>query len=146
MMNNTRNQIINALFALLQNASGFNYSSRKIKLWSDTPPEQRPALFLMEHGEQYERVATGQPPKITLECTVFIYTNAIQQEVPPPAASLDDILDAIDKALAPDLISNAQTLNGLCSHCWIEGRIVKTPGDLDGDGIAIIPIRILVPA
>jgi hypothetical protein len=36
-------------------------------------------------------------------------------------------------------------LGGLVTHCWIEGRIEIHPGDLDGQAIAVVPIRMLVP-
>jgi hypothetical protein len=32
---------------------------------------------------------------------------------------------------------------GLVSHVWIDGKIMKDPGDIDGDGIAVIPVKIL---
>jgi hypothetical protein len=28
-------------------------------------------------------------------------------------------------------------------HVWIEGQIMKDPGDIDDDGIAVIPAKIL---
>ena len=36
-----------------------------------------------------------------------------------------------------------QTLGGLVSNCYIGGKIMKDPGDLDGDAIAVIPVKIL---
>jgi hypothetical protein len=47
--------------------------------------------------------------------------------------------------LAPTGRAETQTLGGLVSHCWIEGRIEMDSGDNDGQAKAIIPIRILVP-
>jgi hypothetical protein len=38
-----------------------------------------------------------------------------------------------------------QTPGGLVSNCYIDGKIMKDPGDLDGDGIAVIPVKILAP-
>ena len=29
------------------------------------------------------------------------------------------------------------------SHVRIDGKIMKDPGDLDGDGIAVIPVKIM---
>jgi hypothetical protein len=29
------------------------------------------------------------------------------------------------------------------SHVWIDGKVMKDPGDIDGDGIAVIPLKIL---
>lgn len=145
MNNNSRNQIVGALFNLLKSSAAYQTASRKVKIWSDVPPEMRPALFLMDHGETRKQTAVGTPSETTIECTVLIYTFVAQIDDPPPAAILDDLLDALDLAIAPDAVTNKQTLGGLCNHCWVEGRTMKTPGDLDGDGIAIVPIKILVP-
>jgi hypothetical protein len=40
-------------------------------------------------------------------------------------------------------VTGRQTLGGLVSHCWIDGKIMKDSGDIDGDGIAVIPVKIL---
>jgi hypothetical protein len=53
-------------------------------------------------------------------------------------------LDVIDAALAPNPVTRKQTLGGLVSHVWIDGKVMKGPGDLDGDGVAVIPVKILV--
>jgi hypothetical protein len=39
--------------------------------------------------------------------------------------------------------SGRQTLDGLVFHCFIDGKILKGPGDIDGDGIAVMPMKIL---
>ena len=39
----------------------------------------------------------------------------------------------------------AQTLGGRVHKCWIEGRIQKFQGDLDGQTLIVVPIKILVP-
>lgn len=43
----------------------------------------------------------------------------------------------------PTSVTRKQTLGGLVPHCWIDGKVMKDPGDLDGDGIAVIPLKIL---
>ena len=54
-------------------------------------------------------------------------------------------LDALEEALAPPPGFDRQTLGGLVHYCRIEGRVVKDPGDLDGQGLALVPIKILAP-
>ena len=49
------------------------------------------------------------------------------------AAEKEANLAAIDAALAPSALTGLQTLGGLVSHCWIEGKLMKDAGDLDGD-------------
>ena len=58
---------------------------------------------------------------------------------------MNNLIDAVEDALDPAPLYQNQTLGGIVSHCWFEGDVMKEPGDLDGDGIAIIPIKILVP-
>jgi hypothetical protein len=65
-----------------------------------------------------------------------------------PGVALNNLIDAVKAALDP-VPGMAQTL-GLggtttVQHCWIEGRIDMHPGDLDGQAIAVIPIKILAP-
>jgi len=76
---------------------------------------------------------------------LLIYISAGQDPQNIPARDLNLALDALVEALAPSPGSERQTLGGLVYHCRIEGRIVKDPGDLDGQGLAIVPLKILAP-
>jgi hypothetical protein len=66
-----------------------------------------------------------------------------------PITSLNNILDAIDPitggVLKPQVINGRQTLGNLVYDCYIEGEIVKVPGDLNGQGVMIIPIKVILP-
>jgi len=37
------------------------------------------------------------------------------------------------------------SLGGMVDHCWVEGETLKDPGDLDGQGLIIVPLNILLP-
>ena len=37
------------------------------------------------------------------------------------------------------------TLGGLVHHCFIDGKVFKDPGDLDGQALIIVPITVLAP-
>ena len=39
--------------------------------------------------------------------------------------------------------ATGQTLGGLVSHCRVDGAVLKDPGDLDGDGLLWVPLKIL---
>ena len=56
-------------------------------------------------------------------------------------SDINSVLDAIDAALAPSGEAR-QTLGGLVSHCRVDGTVMRDPGDLDGDGMVIVPISI----
>jgi len=140
-----REDAIIALSELLQTAYPWSSPpSRRLKLWSDVPPSLRPALFIFEGGrEQYSY--NGVNCRRTVEVRLFIYTNAQDSN---GSIDLNNIMDAIDHALQPvggDIQTGRQTLGGAVHHCRIEGEVFKDPGDLDGDGLLIIPVQILFP-
>ncbi len=119
--------------------------SRRLKLWSDVASADQPALFITEHGENYAYTSENLPGKTVLNVDLFVYVAAGKDPDSIPARDLNIALDAIDACLAPDPALGRQTLGGLVGHCRVEGRIVKDPGDLDGQGLALAPLRILAP-
>ncbi|QGM45831.1 hypothetical protein [Methylocystis heyeri] len=151
-MNIPREAIVSALMAKLgtvafaapvNGKTGFATVSRRLKLWSDTPKSQRPALFVTEHREQQSWQSEALPPKTTLCFDLFVYIDASDLNT-TPAVSLNTIMDAIEAALKPGPgEGDRQTLGGLVSHCRIDGQILKDPGDLDGDGMLWAPLKIL---
>ena len=85
------------------------------------------------------------PGKVLMDCEVWLYSNAGANPDLAPAIGLNYLMDAVVAALNPFPLE-AQTLGGLVTHCWVEGKIDMHPGDLDGQAIAIIPVKILVPS
>ncbi len=144
-MTASREAIYTALFNRLSAAAAFKTKSRRVKLWSDVNAADKPALFLAQRGESYKQGNEATPQRVTLKADVIIYTNVGKDPNVIPSTSLNDLVDAVDAALAGDVVTGRQTLGGLVSHCWIEGDILLEPGDLDGDGLAVIPVRILIP-
>ncbi len=149
-MNVAREAVMAALLALLEGvafgqavngATGFVSVSRRLKLWSDVAKSQRPALFIAEHREQQAYQNEALPAKTTLCVDLFVYIDSSDRNT-IPAIALNMILDAIEAALKP-AGSARQTLGGLVSHCRIDGAVLKAPGDLDGDGLLWVPLKIL---
>lgn len=140
-----REDIYSALFSLLSSAADFVTASRRVQLWSDVPPSSKPALFLYEGDTEYVRGSEAVPQKVTLSAQILIYTSNGKDPNVIPATQLNDLMDAIDTVLAPSPVTGLQTLGGLVSHCWIEGKVIVATGDLDGNGLAVIPIKMLVP-
>ncbi|MCE9561889.1 MAG: hypothetical protein K8U57_07530 [Planctomycetes bacterium] len=139
-----REAIFAALYTLVTAGGQFATTGRRVKIWTDVKPAQRPALFLAERAQTYLRNSEAVPARVTLNAELYIYTDAKDPNV-IGSTQLNNLLDAIDVALAPSPVTGKQTLDGLVSHCWIEGDIFFDPGDVDGDGMAIIPLKILVP-
>ncbi len=153
-MTNSREMIMQALsdrLAVAEFATPINgrtswaMLSRRLKLWSDVASADQPALFITEHGENIAYAAEMLPGKATLNVDLFVYIAAGKDPDCVPARDLNIALDAITACLAPDPSLGRQTLGGLVAHCRIEGRIVKDPGDLDGQGLALVPVKILGP-
>ena len=42
-------------------------------------------------------------------------------------------------------MTNKFTLGGRVDRCWIDGIITKIDGAIDGQGMIVVPISILVP-
>jgi hypothetical protein len=146
----TREQIANALLGVIQNAYQWNQPvSRRLVLWSKVDPSLRPAAFLVEHRERHD---TKNPTLIKREIQFQLYVYVSSQPADDPTSTggiqFNAIFDSLESALAPsgrDLMSNRNTLGGLVYHCLISGTVILDPGDLDGDGVAIIPISVLLP-
>lgn len=144
-MTATREQVYGALFALAQTVnwgSTFAYTSRRVRLWDDIPSV--PALCQGEHAETVTQ-ATRLPARRTLTAEWYIYHRAGKDPNAIPATLNNQILDAVEAALAPAPGFETQTLGGLVHHCWIDGNILKVPGDIDGDALMVVPIHILWP-
>ena len=121
--------------------------SRRLKLWSDVPKATRPACFLFEGGNETHANTMSPIGRRTVEVRLFVYTDASSTAV-PPSSQLNDIADALDAALAPkaaDIPLGRNTLGGAAYWARIEGSTLKAPGDLDGDGILVVPVRITLP-
>jgi len=138
----SREAIMQTLFALVSGSASFVTASRRLRLWGDVSAGEKPALY------QYEREDTYSNGKnylsiVEMNVDLYIYTAPGMDSGVTPASMLNPLIDAIDAALANGRINNRQTLGGLVSHVWIDGKVMKDPGDLDGDGLAMIPIKIL---
>lgn len=142
-----------ALFSQVSSATlvdgitpAFVLSSRRIKLWGDVSATDKPCMFLIEtHETRTQQPPQGLPSKLLLRAKAVIYTVSQSPNI-VPSTQMNLMLDAVERALAPDDVTrNVFTLGGLVYRCWVEGDIVKTPGDLDGEGMAIVPINIMLP-
>ena len=151
MLTHSREVVLNALMTLLQTTvfslpvrdqTTFVVTSRRLMHWSDVPKTSRPALFLTCHEEETTWRSEYVPVYQKLSTKVFIYLDTEEKSTTyTPDTDISVILDAIDVVLSP-IVTPAQTLGGLVSHCRVDGPILRDPGDMDGDGMIIIPIAI----
>ena len=152
----TREQVFSALQTLLSDVPGINFVSRRMMLPNDftsstgTVDTQLPCLLIWEQNEETRHTGPNQglgiPPKRTWEAWLVVYFKNTSATV-PGATIINPILDAIETALAPNVVTNTQTLGGLVSHTWIEGPTTVALGDVDTEGFggAVVPVRMLIP-
>jgi hypothetical protein len=143
----SREAAFSALFAAVSAAYPWGLASRRMKLWSEVPAALRPAFFQLESGPETYQWATPAAPKRTFEAKLFLYFDA-RDPITPGATAINAALDAIDAALAParaDLNLGRQTLGGAVYDCKVIGVPVRDTGDLDGDGLAVVSVRLVGP-
>ena len=144
---NTREQAVGALLQCVAGAYAWaSPPARRLKLWSDVPPAMRPACFLFEGGSETYASAAAPNPRRSLELRLFIYVNAHDPGA-IGATQLNAIMDGLDAALTPkglDASLGRLTLGGAAYRCSIDGKPLKDPGDLDGDGLLVVPITIVL--
>lgn len=123
--------------------TGFLTFSRRLKMWGDVSAQ--PALFLRDADEQlvYNNIILQEQ---TINAEVWIYSKAGENPDIAPITGLNNLLDAVQAALSPDSpMTGRFTLGGLVHWCRLSGKIEKTPGDLDGQAIAVADVEITVP-
>jgi hypothetical protein len=127
----------------------FITASRRVRLFADVPSNQQPACFQAEWATDEQQV-TNQPYKTTLMANWVIFQCVGKDKKAIGAIENNLIIGGCRKALAPlpadpGYPDKRNTLNGLVHHCFISGRIFKDPGDIDDQGMIVIPIKLLVP-
>lgn len=123
----------------------FASQSRRFKFMDQVEVASRPFFCFLEEGEQYSYESENVPVKLSISPKIFVYINTPNAD-DVPASQLNKLVKAISDVLKPDPSDQGtQTLDGLVSHCRIEGAVIKVPGDIDGDGngLAVIPLKIL---
>ena len=148
----TREQVFSAIEALLTTVPGINFVSRRMMLpaafttTAATVDERLPALIVWEQNEETKHKGLGIPPTRTWSAWLVVYFKNMDVTV-AGATIINPILDGIEAALAPNVVTNKQTLGGLVSHAWIEGPAHIALGDIDqqGFGGCVVEVHILVP-
>ncbi len=136
-MNQSRETLYSALFALVSSATTFKVASRRVRLLNEVEPSLLPALFMQQVSETAIASRTT-PGKYTLRVDLAVY--ALADDASPSAApQLNTLVDAVEAAL----VAQPQTLGGLVSHCSVAGEIVFFEGTLSNRAGAIIPVEIV---
>jgi len=145
----TLESIMVALETLLKqlttNNSGFKVVSRRFKTPDQLADGQLPGLYLLQGPITTVRQG-GSPPIQTMTVWAFIYTDPAPSDV-LPSTTLNKALTDFNAVIAPSpqFPFQDQTLGGLVSRCWIEGETIYDSGEIQPPGMAIVPLRILIP-
>ena len=139
----TREAVYSALYAKVSSAAGFVTKSRRAEHWEDVPQGMQPALFMLQRSETPALVA-GLNPVWTFTVEFYIYAHTQGDQAIVPASIINPLVDAVSNALAPDAVSNKQTLGGLVQHAWIDGSIEVYEGILGDQAVAVIPVTLKV--
>ena len=85
------------------------------------------------------------PDRTTLGAVWLLYHNVGKDKDAIPATESNAMLDAVDALFSVDDTGFRQTLGGLVYNAQVSGKIIKEHGDIDGQALLIVPIKILVP-
>ncbi len=165
-MANIRTQVKDALVTMLQGVvfdepiNGYSTwvsVTRKLKMFNNIDKTVQPALFVVQHFESYENRGFGTPPTRVMNCGLWAFAPSGDD------VDGDDILDtmtnAIENLFNPETgmvlfpqfwnsMTNELDFGGLCAYCKIDQRnnlYKRDPGDIDGQALLILPIRIMLP-
>ena len=123
--------------------AGVLTSSRRLQLAAQVSAQ--PALFVRDTEEQLEYLNIILQRQ-TLKAEVWLYAQAGEDLNVTAGTVLNNLLDSIQAALAPDDPTTGRyTIGGLVEWARLEGRVDKEPGDIDGQAMAVAEILITVP-
>lgn len=121
--------------------------SRRLKLWNAVDPSLQPALFMVQHRESYLQYGAARLTRRYLDIGLWCYARTDSDTIVG-----DDILDifefALETSLQPDRPEGELTLGGLAYWCRItreDGLYIRDPGDIDGQALLVLPVRVLLP-
>jgi hypothetical protein len=149
-----REAIWAGLFTYLkaQLASQFQVMGRKHIAPPALTMAEQPALFQVVGREvRMPQKVPGTPSRLVLRGFLILYVfdkspeEFIGAEMLLPETTLNNLLKAIDTAVAPDNFTTGKfTIGGLVTHCWIEGDVDLDPGIFGPQAAALLPLNLLV--
>jgi hypothetical protein len=127
--------------------TGFAEMSRRVKIFDDC--DNQPACYQAEHTAMVQK-RMNMPYREEWEANWIIYFDVAKDETCIPATEMNRIIKSVRDVFTPlpsdpGVFDNRLTLNNLVYSCYIGGRMFKNPGDMDGQGMLVVPIKLLVP-
>ncbi len=126
-------------------AKPFVFGSRRIQLWNDVPAGSKPAIFLYQDMGRSDNPNDAVPAKLTVNAGLYIYMDATDQSVYPITA-INTLFQKVWDTLSDNNPTQSTFLiPGTQARLRIDGDIYFESGDLTGNGLCLIPLKILIP-
>lgn len=120
--------------------------SRRFRFWDQVPAGDKPCMFITKFEEE-NKVPTNATPNIqSFLMAIWIYTDAGQDQSVIPMTAINTILDNVTSMFKGSPVFGNVTLNGLVSDVRVNGNIKISDGSVDGNGVAFVPVKILLPS
>lgn len=127
---------------------GFQTASRRLN--HAFQEADMPAMYLLDVAEEHPQRGASSAYLMLMHCELWIFSKAGEDPDAIPAAALNNLIDAIERALNPT--GNERPGGGLQQtlglkgvwYCRIQGEVQKDPGHDGRLAGAIIPILIQV--
>jgi hypothetical protein len=124
----------------------FAYGGRRLRISPDNMPANKPAIMLHQPKIRADRADDSVPGKFTVMANIWIVTDAgLNQSVEPIIDMNRLIFPVLQKLKSNDPIRNVYTIPNTQARVRIDGDVITDAGDLDGNGLAIIPLKIIIP-
>jgi hypothetical protein len=150
-MTTQREQIYAALFALLQSAlqspaGPFRTVSRRWQDPAQISPADRPALYQVQKEETARTSVIGVPIHWKIGLDLVAYTAGDAEPGVVQSTELNNLLDAVERALQTAAPGMAQSLGKQVNYCRIEGKVEIVENVQGTMAMAVIPILIEITA
>jgi hypothetical protein len=142
----SREAIYAALYARLVAVGGWGLVARKLRHIEDLQPALFPSGFQVQLSEDVLQ-EFNKPPVYTLRVEWWLYAyqpDDTAAHSPQLNALVDAALAALNVTVAGPNAS--QTLGGIVTAVWLDGRVDYVDGALGDRSFVRIPIAIKVPA
>lgn len=138
--------VFNLVDAAARTVLEIKTSSRRLRSPDSVANSQCPALFMVQIVDEESRSVIGLPASRSLKYEFWIYTVDPQVDSAIPAQQLNNVVDAVEAAMAPSPLTGQLTLGGLVLSCRIDGTIeFYENATQDGKSIVAIPVTVLIP-
>jgi hypothetical protein len=124
----------------------FAFGSRRLNLSAGIPQTNMPAVYLHQPKIGSARASDHVPATMEVKANIWIFTNAGLDPAVYPITALNGLVQAILNLFASNNpTQNTFNIPGTQARLRIDGDIITDDGATDGQGLALIPLKILIP-